>query len=147
MNFNNKQLTLISSRPCMGKTSFAIQLSISLLENNVVLYVSKESVINSFISHLSNIPLSEVKTNENNSKNNSKINIIKQWIEKQSLFLIENFPIYLKDSIDYIQKTIIDTNSKIIFIDGISLKYFKENNLTDEDYINFMQNLKKNQAI
>jgi replicative DNA helicase len=142
MYFNEKKLTLISSRPCMGKTSFATQLSISLIKTNTVLYISKESVINNFISNLSNTPLSEIKTIENNSKSNCKIHIIKQWIKQQNLFFIENYPIYQKDSINYIQKKIIETNSKKIFIDGVSLRYFKDNNLGIEDYINLMQYLK-----
>lgn len=135
-------LKIISSRPCMGKTSFSVQWATTLLKKNSVLFISEENIEIKFMAHLMNISLNQLINGELNSAEKKLYTEKKEWLDKKPLHLIENFKISKKENFSVIKKEIEITEVKKIFIDGISRKDFHENNFTLQEYFDFIQSLK-----
>ena len=135
-------LSILSSRPSMGKTSFAIQLACSMNSNESILYVSNESIINKTLAHLTGISVNKI--NADNLSIEEKNAVIKAFQKRNTLSFIalENILLTQKDSLQAIRQAIDLHQPKGVIIDGISWRDFQNSQYTQNDYIDYFKELK-----
>lgn len=134
--------SILSSRPAMGKTSFAIQLACSIDSNESILYVSNESILNKTLAHLTGISIDKI--NADNLSTEEKNVVIKASQKRNTLsfIAIENIILTQKDSLLAIRQAIDLHQPKGVIIDGISWRDFKNKKCTQNEYIKFFKELK-----
>ncbi len=139
---NQAELTLISSRPGMGKTSFAIQLATSVVDKRKTLYISNETIENKIIANLTGIELKLIKSSRLTPRQIVEIQNKKELLNKLNFSIIENFQFTMKNSVATIRENILTAGAELVFVDGINWKDFKESKEDILSYINFFKELK-----
>lgn len=140
---NKSSLSILSSRPAMGKTSFAIQLACAANSDVPFLFVSNETITNKTIAHLTGILLDKINTNNLSIEESIAIAKANQKLNSMVTFnILENVQLTNKDSLLAIRKTIALHQPKGVIIDGISWRDFKNSQYTQNDYIEYFKELK-----
>lgn len=135
-------LSILSSRPAMGKTSFAIQIACTVNPEVPFLYISNENITNKTISHLTGISIDKIKTNNLSIEESNAITNANQKLKSMALNVLENVQLTTKDSLQTIRQAIISKRPKGVIIDGINWRDFKNNQCTQNDYIEYFNELK-----
>lgn len=135
-------LSILSSRPAMGKTSFAIQLACTVNPKVPFLYISNETITNKTIAHLTGISLDKINTNNLSMEESVAVTKANQKLKSMAFNILENIQFTTKDSLQTIRQAIISKQSKGVIIDGINWRDFKNNQCTQNDYIQYFNELK-----
>lgn len=136
-------LSILSSRPAMGKTSFAIQLACAVNPDVPFLYISNETITNKTIAHLTGISLDKINTNNLSIEESNAITKANQKLNLMVAFnILENVQFTNKDSLQTIRQAVISKQPKGVIIDGINWRDFKNNQCTQNDYIQYFNELK-----
>jgi replicative DNA helicase len=118
-------LSILSSRPAMGKTSFAIQLACTVNPGVPFLYISNETITNKTIAHLTGISLDKINSTNLSIKESVAVTKANQKLKSMALNVLENIQLTTKDSLQTIRQVVISKQPKGVIIDGINWRDFK----------------------
>ncbi len=135
-------LSILSSRPSMGKTAFAIQLACSMDPKESILYVSNESITNKTLAHLTGISVDKINVNNLSIDESKAVTSANQKLNTKSFIALENILLTNKESLQAIRQAIALHLPKGVIIDGISWRDFKNSQYTQNDYIEYFKELK-----
>lgn len=135
-------ISILSSRPAMGKTSFAIQLACTVNPEVPFLYISNETITNKTIAHLTGISLDKINSNNLSIEEIVAVTKANQKLKSMAFNILENVQFTTKDSLQTIRQAIISKQPKGVIIDGINWRDFKNNQCTQNDYIQYFNELK-----
>jgi len=135
-------LSILSSRPAMGKTSFAIQLACTVNPGVPFLYISNETITNKTIAHLTGISLDKINSTNLSIKESVAVTKANQKLKSMALNVLENIQLTTKDSLQTIRQVVISKQPKGVIIDGINWRDFKNSQYTLNDYIDYFNDLK-----
>ncbi len=134
--------SILTSRPAMGKTSFAIQLACAVNTGMPFLYVSNESITNKTLAHLTGFSVDKINGDNLSSEENKAVTTANQKLKSMALVALENVLLTNKDSLQTIRKAIVLHQPKGVIIDGINWRDFENNQRTQNDYIDYFNELK-----
>ena len=83
-------LSILSSRPAMGKTSFAIQLACTVNQEMPFLYISNETITNKTIAHLTGISLNKINSNNLSIEESVAVTKANQKLKSIAFNILEN---------------------------------------------------------
>lgn len=134
--------SILTSRPAMGKTSFAIQLACSVNTDIPFLYVSNESITNKTLAHLTGFSVDKINADNLSSEENKAVTTANQKLKSMGFVALENVLLTNKDSLQTFRTAIALHQPKGVIIDGINWVDFKNNQRTQNDYIDYFNELK-----
>ena len=136
------ELSILSSRPAMGKTSFAIQLATTVADDIKVLYVSNETIENKIIANLTGIDLRKIISTELKPNEVLEIENKKELLNRLRISTIENLQLTEINSISIIRENIFKHKAELVFIDGINWRDFKAKQYSMQNYISYFEKLR-----
>lgn len=140
---NNKpELTILSSRPAMGKTSFAIQIATTVADEIKVLYISNEPIENKIVANLTGIDLRKIISTNLKPNEILEVENKKELLNRLPISTIENLQLTEENSITIIKENIIKHKAELVFIDGINWRDFKAKQNSMQNYIKYFERLK-----
>lgn len=126
---HNSELTVIAGRHSMGKTTFALNLAISLAQQKIpVLYVSydlsKEAIAEHLLTALAEVENTRIKSGNLSKKDWDKLTYAIDIIDKQLnkyLKVIPDCHLFYKDLFDKIRKFKSDNENGVVIVDYFQL--------------------------
>lgn len=126
-SLQKKDLIIVASRPSMGKTAFALSLSMrtSMLSNCPVLYFSleltKEQIIKRILSIYSNVHLKKIINREANNEEYEQLQRSTKIINETSFFIDDSPEVTVEEIRSRAINLVADKQISIIMIDYIQL--------------------------
>jgi replicative DNA helicase len=138
--WHNNELTIIASRPSIGKTSFSINLMLNLLRKQyTVLFfsieMSSQQILLKFLSHISNISYNKIRSHNLDNKEKEDLEISIDTLNNLNLYICDNANININEIESYSKEFLRRNNLKLDFIFIDYLQLIRMNNFSSSDSV------------